>query len=43
MSEAGKKVRVAVQPSGYFVGKNSGFKVTRIVKKRRVASSKGVH
>jgi large subunit ribosomal protein L36e len=29
------------QPSGYFVGFNNGFKVTKILKKKRAADRKG--
>lgn len=43
MSTAAKSASPYVrQPSGYFVGYNSGFKVTRILKARRIADKKGV-
>ena len=42
MSTAAKSAQYVRQPTGYFVGYNSGFKVTKIVKKRRAADSKGV-
>ena len=43
MSAAAKSTTPYVrQPSGYFVGFNDGFKVKRIVKRRRIADSKGV-
>jgi len=43
MSTAAKSTQQYVrQPSGYFVGFNSGFKVTKILKKRRAADNKGV-
>jgi hypothetical protein len=42
MSAAAKAPQFVRQPSGYFVGFNSGFKVTKILKKRRAADKKGV-
>ena len=42
MSAAAKAPQFVRQPSGYFVGFNSGFKVTKVLKKRRAADSKGV-
>lgn len=42
MSSAAKSAQYVRQPSGYFVGFNSGFKVTKILKKRRAADNKGV-
>lgn len=43
MSAAAKSAAPFVrQPTGYFVGFNDGFKVTRIVKRRRAVDAKGV-
>ena len=42
MSTAAKSGQYVRQPSGYFVGFNNGFKVTKILKKRRAADNKGV-
>lgn len=42
MSAAAKSAQYVRQPSGYFIGHNAGFKITRIVKTKRIADKKGV-